>query len=91
MTFRVSTLTATNGSFEAREQDVPTLTEDGLVVRVELAGVCVTWLRIAHDHIPGCSYPSTLGHEVCGIVESVGPGFGSDVRNDRHQRHARSR
>lgn len=80
MTSRVSTLTAANGSFEVREQAIPTATEDGLVVRVELAGVCATDLHIAHGHIRGYSYPSTLGHEVCGIVESVGAGFGSDVR-----------
>jgi threonine dehydrogenase-like Zn-dependent dehydrogenase len=82
MTFRVPTLSAANGVFTVVEQPKPTVADDGLVVRVELGGVCATDLHIAHGHIPGYEYPSTLGHEVCGIVEAAGPSFGGDVRGN---------
>lgn len=80
MTFRFSTLTAAGGDFEVRNQPIPAVPEDGLLVRVELGGVCATDLHIALGHIPGHAYPSALGHEVAGIVEHVGPAFGKDVR-----------
>jgi threonine dehydrogenase-like Zn-dependent dehydrogenase len=79
-TFRVATLSAANGDFEVREQPLPEVPADGLLVRVEYSGVCATDLHIALGHIPGYDYPSTLGHEVCGIVEGVGADFGNDVR-----------
>jgi L-iditol 2-dehydrogenase len=77
--FKVSTLPAAHGEPEVREQEKPRVPVDGLLVRVELSGVCATDLHIALGHIPGYSYPSTLGHEVCGIVEEIGPDFGDDV------------
>ena len=80
MTFKVATLKEAHGVFEVLDQPMPSLARDGLIVRVELGGVCATDLHIAHGHIPGFDYPSTLGHEVCGIVEAVGPAFGEDVR-----------
>jgi threonine dehydrogenase-like Zn-dependent dehydrogenase len=79
-TFRVSTLTAANGDFEVRDQALPSVPDDGMLVRVEYSGVCATDLHIALGHIPGYDYPSTLGHEVCGIVETIGSDFGGDVR-----------
>jgi L-iditol 2-dehydrogenase len=79
-TFRVATLTAADGDFEVREQPIPEAPSDGLLLRVEYSGVCATDLHIALGHIPDYDYPSTLGHEVCGIVEQVGPQFGTDVR-----------
>jgi threonine dehydrogenase-like Zn-dependent dehydrogenase len=79
MTFQVSTLDAANGAFTVAEQPIPEVPADGLLVRIELGGVCATDVHIALGHIPGYSYPSTLGHESCGIVEQVGPEFGTDV------------
>jgi threonine dehydrogenase-like Zn-dependent dehydrogenase len=78
--FRVSTLAESNGEPEVKLQPIPDVPPDGLLVRVELAGVCATDLHIALGHLPGFDFPSTLGHEVCGIVTEIGPGFGSDVR-----------
>jgi len=78
-TFKVSTLPAADGEPEVREQQVPETPHDGLLIRVEYSGVCATDLHIAQGHIPGYDYPSTLGHEVCGIVEQIGPDFGADV------------
>ena len=79
-TFRSSVLSGEHGTFEVREQARPSVGPSDLLVRVEYAGVCATDLHIVEGHIPGFDYPSTLGHEVCGIVEEVGQHFGSDVR-----------
>jgi len=78
-TFKVSTLPAPHAEPEVRVQEKPVTPPDGLLLRVEYSGVCATDLHIAEGHIPGYSYPSTLGHEVCGIVEEIGPEFGADV------------
>ncbi|MGW4028840.1 zinc-dependent alcohol dehydrogenase [Streptomyces sp. NPDC004838] len=76
---RVVTLAAPNTPLEVREQPVPPVLDDQLLVRVELAGVCATDLHIQRGHIPDFVYPSTLGHELVGTVERVGPDFGTDV------------
>lgn len=80
MTFAVPTLSAANGRFTVEQQEIPEVPADGLLLRVELGGVCATDVHIALGHIPGYSYPSTLGHEVTGLVERVGADFGTDVR-----------
>jgi L-iditol 2-dehydrogenase len=83
VTFNVSTLPAAHAEPEVREQQKPAVPADGVLIRVEYAGVCATDLHIADGHIPGYDYPSTLGHEVCGIVEEIGAGFGCDVTGRR--------
>ncbi len=77
--FKVPTLTAAHGTPTVQEQSLPEAPAKGLLVKVELAGICATDLHIAEGHIPGFSFPVTLGHEVCGVVEEVGLGFGTDV------------
>jgi len=79
-TFQVSTLDNAHGTPDVREQALPQTPQNGLRVKVELAGVCATDLHIAEGHIPGFAFPVTLGHEICGLVEQVGPEFGTDVR-----------
>lgn len=79
-TFRVPVLDRANGAFEVWEQELPAVPADGLLVRVEYSGVCATDLHISMGHLPNFHFPSTLGHEVCGIVEQVGAEFGTDVR-----------
>lgn len=79
-TFRGSTLRAAHGIPEVLEQTLPETPAGGLRIKVELAGVCATDLHIAEGHIPGFTFPVTLGHEVCGVVDEVGRDFGTDVR-----------
>jgi D-arabinitol dehydrogenase (NADP+) len=45
-------------------------------VRIELAGVCGTDLHI-HDGTFAATFPLTPGHEMVGIIESMGPGVTS--------------
>jgi threonine dehydrogenase-like Zn-dependent dehydrogenase len=43
------------------------------LVRVRVAGICGTDLKVAHGKVPA-RYPLILGHEVMGVVESPAPG-----------------
>ncbi|WP_338616331.1 alcohol dehydrogenase catalytic domain-containing protein [Pigmentiphaga sp. CHJ604] len=47
-----------------------------ILLRVQAAGICGTDMHIYHDHGPFAArmaLPRILGHEVCGIVEALGP------------------
>jgi len=63
-----------------REAHLPALGPAGVVVRVELAGVCATDLHLWRGEIPGWPFPLQPGHEVTGIVEEVGPEHPPDLR-----------
>lgn len=63
---------------EVVRYDLPTIgSEDGLL-RVEIAGVCGTDLKILHGRYGGtlgsrsAAYPLVPGHEICGVIEEVG-------------------
>lgn len=56
-------------TFEELELDEPR--SDELLVRVTAAGVCHTDLRVIDGAVPA-RWPSVLGHEGAGVVESVG-------------------
>jgi D-arabinose 1-dehydrogenase-like Zn-dependent alcohol dehydrogenase len=47
-----------------------------VLLRVKAAGVCHTDLKVRDGLVPDVPLPLTLGHEIAGVVESVGP----DVR-----------
>ncbi|MHB8263641.1 MAG: zinc-dependent alcohol dehydrogenase family protein [Acidimicrobiales bacterium] len=56
-----------------REVPDPTPARGGLVVRVEVCGVCGTDLHIADGEFPPTPYPIIPGHEFAGEVVAVGP------------------
>lgn len=55
------------------ERDEPMVTPGHVVLGVRAAGVCGTDIHIIDDEFRSWP-PVTMGHEVCGIVEQVGPG-----------------
>src|SRR4051812_27740540 len=61
------------GSVELRELPIPQIGEEDVLLRVEAVGICGSDLHQYHGknswHV---NYPVVLGHEFCGIVESVG-------------------
>jgi len=68
-------------TIELRERDIPRLTGTQVLVQVRACGLCSTeipvWLGQTQGK-PGAShrywkYPSSLGHEVSGVVMDVGP------------------
>ncbi|MCA0295148.1 MAG: alcohol dehydrogenase catalytic domain-containing protein [Actinobacteria bacterium] len=59
--------------------ELPAVPADGILIKVELGGVCATDLHLGLGHIPGIAFPLNPGHETCGIVTEVGADFGTDV------------
>lgn len=61
------------GKFELREKPKPVLQEEqDAIVRVTMASICTSDLHIKHGSVPRAVPGITVGHEMVGIVESVG-------------------
>ena len=72
------------GVFELTEKPKPTLQEDtDAIVRVTLASICTSDLHIRHGSVPRAKLGVTIGHEMVGIVDSVGKRVTSVQPGDR--------
>ena len=60
-------------SAEMREVADPVAAEHGVVVRVEATGLCRSDWHGWQGHDPDITLPHVPGHELAGVVESVGP------------------
>jgi len=60
------------GRVELRGYDLPEIGAGDGLLRVELAGICGTDVKILHGTFPGVAYPVIPGHEICGTVEAIG-------------------
>lgn len=61
------------GKFELLDKPKPTLqNEKDAVVKVTLASICTSDLHIKHGSVPRAVPGITVGHEMVGIVETVG-------------------
>lgn len=61
------------GRFELKEKPKPEILDDrDAVVKVTLASICTSDLHIKHGSVPRAVPGITVGHEMVGIVESVG-------------------
>ena len=62
------------GRFQLLDKPKPTLLEGGdAIVRVTLASICTSDLHIKHGSVPRAVPGITVGHEMVGVVEEVGP------------------
>ena len=62
-----------NGTFELREKPKPELQDSrDAIVKITLASICSSDLHIKHGSVPRAVPGITVGHEMVGIVESVG-------------------
>lgn len=61
-----------NRVIEMRDEPVPDIGPDELLIRVLATGVCGSDLSAYRGTHPYKSAPTVLGHELCGVVESVG-------------------
>ena len=67
-----------HGKFELADKPKPEIIDSrDAVVRVTLSSICSSDLHIKHGSVPRAVPGITVGHEMVGIVESVG----SDVKN----------
>lgn len=66
------------GRFELIDKPKPVLKDpQDAIVRVTLGSICTSDLHIKHGSVPQAVPGITVGHEMIGVVEEVGP----DVRN----------
>ena len=72
------------GKFELREKQKPALQDDrDAIIRVTLASICTSDLHIKHGSVPRAVPGVTVGHEMVGVVEVVGPAVAAVKPGDR--------
>jgi D-arabinose 1-dehydrogenase-like Zn-dependent alcohol dehydrogenase len=60
------------GSFELVEREVPEPGRGQALVRVHACGICHSDSYAKEGGFPGVSYPLVPGHEIAGVIESLG-------------------
>jgi D-arabinose 1-dehydrogenase-like Zn-dependent alcohol dehydrogenase len=60
------------GSFEVVERQVPEPPPGWVQIRVEACGVCHSDSLVKEGHWPGIKYPRVPGHEVIGVIDTIG-------------------
>ncbi len=71
---RVAQITQPGGKFEIVEREIPSPTAGQIRIKVQACGICHSDSLVKEGHWPGLQYPRVPGHEVVGIVDSVGAG-----------------
>lgn len=72
------------GKFELQEKQKPALQDDrDAIIRVTLASICTSDLHIKHGSVPRAVPGVTVGHEIVGVVEAVGPAVAAVKPGDR--------
>jgi D-arabinose 1-dehydrogenase-like Zn-dependent alcohol dehydrogenase len=66
-----------NGPFELVEREIPEPVPGTVRVKVEACGVCHSDVFAKEGLFPGIQYPRVPGHEVAGVIDSIGPGVES--------------
>lgn len=83
-------LTAHNAPLELAEVEPCELRAGQVLVRILVSGICGKQLgEIRGDYDENAPMPRLLGHEGCGIVESVGPGVSKVKTGDKVVLHWR--
>ena len=72
------------GRFALINKEKPALLDaEDAIVRVTLASICTSDLHIKHGSVPRARPGVTVGHELVGVVESVGPAVQNVRPGDR--------
>jgi propanol-preferring alcohol dehydrogenase len=74
---------AGGGVVEALERDIPVALPGEVLIKVRACGVCRTDLHLVSGELPQAEIPVVPGHEIVGIIETVGDGVTSLMRGDR--------
>ena len=73
-----------HGSFQLRSKPKPVLQHPrDAIVKVTLSSICTSDLHIMHGSVPRAIPGVTVGHEMVGIVDQVGPAVSSVRPGDR--------
>jgi|SRR5438270_613411 len=62
------------GPFEVVQRDVPEPGPGEALVRVQACGICHSDSYVKEGGFPGVSYPAVPGHEIAGVLASLGEG-----------------
>ena len=71
---RVAQVSRPKGPFEIVEQEIPEPGPGSVRIKVEACGICHSDVLTKEGTWPGIQYPRVPGHEVAGIVDTVGQG-----------------
>lgn len=69
---KAAVLNAPENPLELQTRDEPSPGRDEVLIRVRACGVCAGDLLLQDGAFPGARYPVVPGHEIAGVVESVG-------------------
>ncbi len=75
---KASLLDKPKGNFVIGEYPIPEMNSKGILMKIELCGVCGTDLHTWDSEDIGLPYPISLGHEIVGTVADLGPQAKSD-------------
>jgi D-arabinose 1-dehydrogenase-like Zn-dependent alcohol dehydrogenase len=62
------------GSLDLVERDVPEPGDGHVRIRIQACGICHSDSMTKEGQWPGLQYPRVPGHEIAGVIDSVGPG-----------------
>ena len=62
------------GPFEVVERPIPEPGPESVRIRVQACGICHSDSLVKEGAWPGIEYPRVPGHEVAGVIDTVGPG-----------------
>ncbi len=71
---RAMVVNEAGGDFQIEQRDVPEPGFGEAVVRVHACGVCHSDVYAKEGGFPGVSFPVVPGHEIAGVIESLGDG-----------------
>ncbi len=71
---RVAQVSRAKGPFEIVERPIPEPGAGSVRIKVQACGVCHSDSLTKEGGFPGLQYPRVPGHEVTGVIDSVGPG-----------------
>jgi D-arabinose 1-dehydrogenase-like Zn-dependent alcohol dehydrogenase len=69
---RAAQVARAGGPIELVEREIPKPGPGKVLIKVQACGVCHSDSLVKEGHWPGIQYPRVPGHEVVGVVESVG-------------------
>lgn len=71
---RVVQVTRANESFAIVEREIPEPAAGSVRIKVEACGICHSDAMTKEGLWPGIQYPRVPGHEIAGVIDSVGQG-----------------